>query len=68
MVVLMCQYNDRCPTTTHRPGTRCPVEVREQNRADKQREQLKGMAAVFSVMLVAGVILWFVFGEQLGLR
>lgn len=54
MVVFMCQYNDRCPTTRHRQGTQCPVEVRDRNREDKMIRQLWaaiGMLAVAAVMV-----------------
>lgn len=55
----MCQYNDRCPTTRHRPGTVCPVEVRDRNRARKQTAQLWSAVAVLAFALIALNVYWF---------
>ncbi len=50
----MCQYNDRCPTTKHRPGTVCPVEVRQRNEAAKARHAL----ILIGVMAIGFGVYW----------
>ena len=59
----VCQYQDSCPTTRHRAGTKCPVEVRIDNhnaRVDAQNKQALSALAVVVVMLgIAAYILFF---------
>jgi len=52
----MCQYNDRCPTTKHRPGTVCPLEVRDANRKRKQIAQLWSGGIVLAIGLIALIV------------
>lgn len=55
----MCQFNATCPTTRHRPGTVCPVDVRARNRADKQVRQLWALAFGLAALLVMAGAYWF---------
>lgn len=54
----MCQYNATCPTTRHRPGTVCPVEVRRENRERKAAGKLLGSALSLVGALVALCVYW----------
>ena len=51
----MCQYSERCPTTKHRPGTRCPVIVRR----DNQNRKLASALVLAIVMVAAFAIVYF---------
>ena len=53
----MCQYTDRCPTTKHRPGTRCPVIVRQEN----QRRKLVGSLIAVLIMAAVFAAVYFYF-------
>lgn len=55
----MCQYNDTCPTTRHRPGTVCPVEVRARNREARQVRQLWGVVTVLAITAGTYGFWWF---------
>lgn len=63
MVSGMCQYNDRCPTTRHRPGTQCPVEVRDRNREDRLVSQLWGLVVIVAIFGLALGYYWFYLRE-----
>ena len=52
MVGLMCQYQPECPTTRHRPGTKCPVRVRIENHNRKVDEQNRQAVWALVVLLV----------------
>ncbi len=57
----MCQYNATCPTTRHRPGTVCPVEVRRENRERRVARQLWGAVVALAIMAVTyGLVYWYV--------
>ena len=58
----MCQYQESCPTTRHRPGTRCSVDVRIDNhnaRVDAQNRQALITLGVLVVGL--GIAAYFLF-------
>lgn len=59
----MCQYQSTCPTTRHRPGTKCPERTRIENhnrKVDAQnRANLIGAIVVIGLIVVAGAVFWF---------
>ncbi|KUF05532.1 hypothetical protein [Leucobacter sp. G161] len=57
----MCQFNERCPSTKHRPGTRCPVEVRNRNREDKLIAQLWGLVIMVAVFGIGLGVYWLYY-------
>lgn len=63
MVSLMCQYQPTCPTTRHRPGTRCPVRVSIENhnrKVDvKNRQAVWSLIVVLIIIAVAVAAYWF---------
>lgn len=60
----MCQFTERCPTTKHRPGTRCPVEVRDKNREDKLIAQLWGLVIMVAVFGIGLGVHWLYFRAE----
>lgn len=55
MVGPMCQYQSDCPTTRHRPGTKCPVRTRIENHNRKVDEQNRqGAIALLILIIVLG--------------
>jgi hypothetical protein len=57
----MCQYNATCPTTRHRPGTVCPVEVRRENRERRAAAKLWGAVVALAFTAVSyGLVYLFV--------
>lgn len=60
---VMCQYQSECPTTRHRPGTKCPVRVGIENHNRKVDEANRGIgwgiAGLIVLAILVGAFVWF---------
>lgn len=64
----MCQYQPECPTTRHRPGTKCPVRVSIENhnrKVDEQnRQAVWTLIIVVALAALAFAFWWFFIRES----
>lgn len=59
----MCQYQSECPTTRHRPGTKCPLRVSIENHNRKVDAENRGAMWGFIglAVIAAGMFAYFWF-------